>query len=978
MSSIQWCAWASKHGSLSLLESPLRKKVLVTIAELYASDLAFHSHREAVVKTLRSRQCVETKGGTLEFPTDCYLNEASVKLFKPAHNRLIASWLESPNAIKLLRDVGARDHVSIDVLFSSLDSLDCTEDPRPLVKYLLTIQEKLTQSEWQQLKEARYLPSTSDEKLYAPSELVLRYELQPSLSGTKYLKWYGRRDADEEQLLRRLGVRNRARFTDIISDGVAANAELLRVISSEKAYMDAAQTSQARFIPCIQNGETIVCSLNGCYTNSRWMSVGLAVVTPEVRRESLGLGVRQDPPIKDAVFALLNLVSKVKAQATGRNQEIIMDEAFEAMGRLSDRLANDKVRTTLVNAPIVLVAGVWYRPADVYIQKSNLFPSAKDCVFLRSLGVRDFPAPQDIATVMLRDPVKVIGAIGEADYINNLRIIANEFAKLDSSLTQTMKRSRWLIGCRKYGLTEKRKLVRVDEVVLIDNTTLTQFQCWGCPLENGLEKMYEALGCVKLSSKVQTHRRVLGKERNTVASEAIKTRLLERRGILLDRKLRLPHGEKLLSEDMDVLEVDKIIMVLKCDGESRSSEVCCALSVDTRNLKLQITNSVDYYELAEALGETLFVAFKFEDRFLLGTILSMSVEQLRKRGLPVDRRIVTLSDKPTEPKEQYIPNGLSHTDQSPNSATLPAKKTSSISSGSDKLRNASTRLPPRSQENSAPEETKHRGPAPPAVRKRSKGGGLLQRTLRSITGSGTSGSSTSHNLVEASPTSSWKSNNRHSATYSSDSEQHLRTRQTLQAAVESCTKVSSKGVKSREHMVRKGKVSNTPYSCEVIPSQDLSPLKGPHGSTRSQKFQIRTFVARGNEEAEAKIKGMWDVVETFSAVLNVLANVYEVPLRSCAIFYEPSGRTIAFNFNGSLFFNVRFFMNLHGGEARALRDPDVYIYWYLTFAHELAHQIESEHNQTHSHFMTSFIESYFVKFIKTLQGQGVSALQDTR
>merc|ERR1711982_120449 len=107
---------------------------------------------------------------------------------------------------------------------------------------------------------------------------------------------------------------------------------------------------------------------------------------------------------------------------------------------------------------------------------------------------------------------------------------------------------------------------------------------------------------------------------------------------------------------------------------------------------------------------------------------------------------------------------------------------------------------------------------------------------------------------------------------------------------------------------------------------------------------------------------MGNAVEKFSIVIEHIANVYKPHLRTLAIYYEPAGRTIAFNSNKSLYFNLRYFCSLHQNHV----DAACYSYWYMTFAHELAHNLVTAHNKEHGSFTESIGALYLPDFAELL------------
>jgi hypothetical protein len=50
-----------------------------------------------------------------------------------------------------------------------------------------------------------------------------------------------------------------------------------------------------------------------------------------------------------------------------------------------------------------------------------------------------------------------------------------------------------------------------------------------------------------------------------------------------------------------------------------------------------------------------------------------------------------------------------------------------------------------------------------------------------------------------------------------------------------------------------------------------------------------------------------DVIARFIHVLKPLAEIYKIPLASLHVFYDQGGEMIAFNRNGSIFLNLRYY-----------------------------------------------------------------------
>lgn len=145
----------------------------------------------------------------------------------------------------------------------------------------------------------------------------------------------------------------------------------------------------------------------------------------------------------------------------------------------------------------------------------------------------------------------------------------------------------------------------------------------------------------------------------------------------------------------------------------------------------------------------------------------------------------------------------------------------------------------------------------------------------------------------------------------------------------------------------------------MIPQQNIIPFKTHHG-TYAAKNDIRIFNSRN--APPSFLSQNFAHVERFAVVIQHLTAIYKVPLSSVAIFYDSSGSTIAFNSNKSLYFNIRFFVNLHCTRI----DASCYSYWYTVMAHELAHNLVTAHNKEHGKFTESIIALYLPGFVNLL------------
>ena len=106
-----------------------------------------------------------------------------------------------------------------------------------------------------------------------------------------------------------------------------------------------------------------------------------------------------------------------------------------------------------------------------------------------------------------------------------------------------------------------------------------------------------------------------------------------------------------------------------------------------------------------------------------------------------------------------------------------------------------------------------------------------------------------------------------------------------------------------------------------------------------------------------------------------VASIFALNLSSVNIFYDPDGKTIAFNRNGSIFCNYLYFQQLHEGKIssgadRTAERAEALVYWWVILCHELAHNLVGDHSSEHSYYTEAFVQRYFGKVMGMIASQG--------
>lgn len=110
-------------------------------------------------------------------------------------------------------------------------------------------------------------------------------------------------------------------------------------------------------------------------------------------------------------------------------------------------------------------------------------------------------------------------------------------------------------------------------------------------------------------------------------------------------------------------------------------------------------------------------------------------------------------------------------------------------------------------------------------------------------------------------------------------------------------------------------------------------------------------------------------LKLFASVLLDSADCFALQRKAVHIFYDDSGSTIAFNTRKALFFNYRYFENLHLPLVQQGNKTDAIAYWCVVMAHELAHNLVADHSAQHSYYTESLVIQYLGKIASKMAGQ---------
>jgi hypothetical protein len=177
-----WAEFVSRHPIMTAgqpEDEPVRIHILLMLSNEYSlrpptERVVFGSFCQTLFGDKRCLpfDSLEPTKYAAECPCDLYLYSAELKAFDAigSFHKVSQSLKNAGVTEEFLLALGVRKSVSIDFLFSNLDTLRWSDDPRPLIEYLRSA--SLTHQDMVKLKSTQYLPAENDiTRSFAPSEL---------------------------------------------------------------------------------------------------------------------------------------------------------------------------------------------------------------------------------------------------------------------------------------------------------------------------------------------------------------------------------------------------------------------------------------------------------------------------------------------------------------------------------------------------------------------------------------------------------------------------------------------------------------------------------------------------------------------------------------------------------------------------------------------------------------------------------------
>ena len=773
-------------------------------------------------------------------------------------------------------------------------------------------------------------------------------------------------------------------------------------------------TIEVPFLPLQGEDLSKLATPRQCFVNKRCAMLNFSILREDLHLHAPLLGVEQDPPILLCGDRLVKQPPLTRADAknvfgyfAGRLNEI------GASGNLAEKLGEAPI-IPVTKSPEKGASVRFITPRSCFLGDSQTYGDIFDFVdfgseansFLLKIGSKHEPSAIELAGMLVREPVRLLNTLGSDKYLSLLRRIADNATglKTDKTLWANLKRASCLLACREVSSTgassnkapdeddmdrfddeesaiKEYSLANASQMVLADDFgsyRLFRDRLLTAPQEEVLENFYHALGTPWLSSLVEDDQRMGPLLKDQGPAHALQRLIVERcRLFLYDHTTdAVRHDSRWLEKCLNVQTTSSLSLrkTLRGHNVTYTEKKTAALHRETKkDATLYVTARPDLYEVSRALMSLLLKRPKQQDFLALEMIMESDLRRLKTKGYNVDR---ILRQKAAESRvaENERQKQLEE-EQKRIAEQEQIWRNSQAARGIDQQpHNDKTPDKPRAMPGSFNDSPESGTAGPVALPNRPKKGSIfstlskqlgfntddesVQQQMRNLQEQGSSGQRSITSAPEHPPPYTAKdpqgkaTGQPQQVTPPHDLQQNLVSAVQASRAHDSSTLFSPPSTKNIKE--------NTSY-CDNKPGQDLS-------FVADSKPGIKIFLDRNTtaERRTAFLQSNYDALTAFAFMLLDCGDIFLLKPQSMHIFYNEEGNSIAFNSNGSIFCNLRFFLQLHwnkwnikSGEGKR----EAAVYWWVTLCHELAHNLVEDHGSQHEFYTESFVTQYFPKMV---------------
>lgn len=753
-----------------------------------------------------------------------------------------------------------------------------------------------------------------------------------------------------------------------------------------------------------------------CFTDEGTALFGFKILRKNLHPHASKLGVKPHPPLTDCLHVLAQ-----KPPTNDADARILFKYLS---GRVSELTPRDIERTGM--SPIIPIVtrgqsekGPKVRlvaPKLCYLGDGDDYKDIFDFVnfgleanlFLMAVGSKREPTKVEIARILVKEPARINAAFQSSEkYLMLLRTLAEHLPTLkrDRDLFIEMRKARFLLASRdlppsavdqhtnenssgknthdedddeldvrQWELTSAKEIVVVDD---FQSFNLFKQHIFAAPQEEALENFYIALGAIPLSSLVEEQMRIGHLTPDQRSSRQLHKLILERTRLFFHDQPAdsILHDTRWLENSFKVQTVTAITLTRSLKGRRVSHTQKRNAIVDRLSTGWTMCirpDQFDLYEVSQSLVHLILKRPKLHSTLTLEMLLKTDLLELRARGYNVERilRQKAQEARVAEDKRQKQVDEerrLLQEREAAWAATQTQRAEQERAGSQAQMQAQGNAMPgifPESPDRKTVSAETHAPPAEPVPERPSRG---LFANLSKRFGLDKAHGSEEQSRSPVPETSTPppppyspddpqnagpSQNKRPEQTVSSNSPHRLNSE--LLSAVQACRPNGSSDVYSRPEA---NQIQESKSYCDERPSHDLEfvatlPKSGMNVLFTKKVADRSTFLATNRAG-----------FNIFASVLLDCGSIFSMRADSLSIFYDPGGKTIAFNRAGSIFCNYFYFQTLH--EQALLQQSadrsDAIVYWWVILCHELAHNLVGDHSSAHSYYTEGFVAQYFPK-----------------
>lgn len=793
------------------------------------------------------------------------------------------------------------------------------------------------------------------------------------------------------------------------------------------------------FLP-LENKQEKLSNPSKCFVDAGAALLGFDILRADLQANASKFGVRMHPPIE----VCINILSQkppagprearpLFAYFAGRLNELngsniprLGDLRFIPVAKKSEK--ENKVRH-------VSPKNCFLGDSETYGEIFDYVDFGDGNVFLLKCGSKPEPTKMEIAEILVREPARISSTFRNPErYLNLLRNLAESISTLkkNKDLFKEMRRAPFLLASKEIaaaeGLSEKKAVSRVEEIddldeddfqgikewqltsaehaIIVDdyqNYSLFKTSILAAPQEEPLEDFYYSLGTPLLSSLVEEAARHGPRALDQKPAQRLQKQIYERSRLYLHDQPpdTIKHDTKWLEKNLQVQLVSSISLKRSLKGRdvSHIDKRSAAVTQVNREYTLWVVGErPDLYQVSQSLIQLLLNRPKPHSALTLEMLLKTDLIDLRNRGFNVGRilrqkaaearlaesrrqqeleeeqkRIVEQEKAWQESQQQALVDrtqrqGLpGQFPESPDSGALTQAHEQSAADIDNELT-----------------ETRRQGRNLFSNITRGLGIGEGRRHLQSMLGHNSPQTGRQQQQQpqrsiengEAEPPPPYTNGQANQITSQPVTAPH-QLRENLLSAIKKTRAHNSTSIFSRGET---NEVTETQSYCDEHPAHDLS-------FVAELQFGIQMFLSPSSTGNTSQFLSAHSTgLTSFASLLKDVAGIFALDPRTVNIFFEPNGKTIAFNRSGSIFCNYLYYQQLHEEQVKIGVRADAMVYWFVIFCHEISHNLVADHSSQHSYYTEGFMVQYFGRVAGVVaemglkhgqgQGQGQGVLVD--